>query len=78
MNNESADIIRMFNTGFNEVGGVTNPGLDLDPVELRDAAKEVDDWMYNEVCNGVYKAGFARSQEAYDKAVDSLFLHLDK
>lgn len=58
--------------------GVANPGLDLAPADLEDAMASVDSWMYDEVCNGVYKAGFAKTQMAYDAAVDSLFLHLER
>lgn len=78
VNNESSEIIKIFNSAFNEVEGVTNPGLELAPADLEEAAKEVDGWMYDEVCNGVYKAGFAKSQEAYDRAVTSIFVHLEK
>lgn len=80
VNNESSEIIQILNTAFNDVEGVGNPGLDLTPKGPQEEAwaKEVDGWMYNEVCNGVYKAGFANTQEAYDRAVTSLFIHLDK
>lgn len=78
MNNESSEIIRMLNTAFNEVEGVTNPGLDLAPAELEGAMAEVDGWMYDEVCNGVYKAGFAKAQQPYEMAFNSIFLHLEK
>lgn len=80
INNESSEIIQIFNTAFNDVEGVGNPGLDLAPQtdQERAWAEEVDDWLYNEVCNGVYKSGFAKTQGAYDVAVTSLFAHLDK
>lgn len=80
VNNESSEIIQIFNTAFNDVEGVGNPGLDLAPQtdQERAWAEEVDDWLYNEVCNGVYKSGFAKTQQAYDVAVTSLFAHLDK
>ncbi|CBJ48330.1 Putative Glutathione S-transferase [Ectocarpus siliculosus] len=80
VNNESSEIIQIFNTAFNDVEGVGNPGLDLAPQtdQERAWAEEVDDWLYNEVCNGVYRSGFAKTQGAYDVAVTSLFAHLDK
>lgn len=78
VNNESSEIIKIFNSAFNEVEGVKRPELELAPEDLADAAAEVDGWMYDEICNGVYKAGFAKSQEAYEKAVKSIFVHLEK
>lgn len=80
VNNESSEIIQILNSAFNDVEGVGNPGLDLAPItdQERTWANEVDGWMYDEVCNGVYKSGFATTQEAYDRAVVSLFEHLDK
>ena len=80
VNNESSDIINIFNTAFNDLEGVAHPELDLAPETEQEKAwaQEVDGWMYDEVCNGVYKAGFAKSQAAYDRAVTSLFDHLDK
>lgn len=73
--NESADIIRMFNRAFDEVGA--KPG-DFYPEALRADIDEVNSWIYDEVNNGVYKAGFATSQEAYDDAVTTLFAALDR
>jgi putative glutathione S-transferase len=69
VSNESADIVRMLNDAF--------PGPDLAPVALRD---RIDSWnarIYAEVNNGVYRAGFARTQDAYDDAVTQLFATLD-
>ena len=73
--NESADIIRMFNSAFDEVGAA--PG-DYYPEALRHDIDEVNSWIYDEVNNGVYKAGFASSQDAYDGAVTTLFAGLDR
>ncbi|MDH6266872.1 putative glutathione S-transferase [Rhizobium sp. SG_E_25_P2] len=70
VNNESADIIRMLNTAFDEL---TGNRLDFYPEPLR---PEIDHWnalIYDTVNNGVYKAGFARTQAAYDAAVTALF-----
>lgn len=73
--NESADIIRMFNSAFDDAGAA--PG-DYYPEALRSEIDAVNSWIYDQVNNGVYKAGFASSQDAYDDAVDTLFDGLDK
>jgi putative glutathione S-transferase len=70
VNNESADIVRMLNAW-----GTTGP--DLYPEALRTAIDEVNDRVYNSINNGVYRAGFATSQEAYEEAFDDLFAALD-
>ncbi len=75
VNNESSQIIRIFNTAFNDLTGNT---LDYSPKEL---LSEIDQWnqeIYPTVNNGVYKSGFAKTQEAYDQAVTELFNMLDK
>ncbi|ODT58778.1 MULTISPECIES: glutathione S-transferase family protein [Paracoccus] len=74
VSNESADIIRMFNSAFDGVTGNTD---DYWPEALHDRIAPVNDRIYDTVNNGVYKAGFATSQEAYDKAVHPLFDSLD-
>lgn len=61
---------------FNKYSG--NPELDLCPPELEEKMKEVDSWIYNNINNGVYKCGFAQSQDAYDYAFQNLFIYLDK
>ncbi|CAI9288414.1 unnamed protein product [Lactuca saligna] len=69
--NESYDIIELLNSGLNEVA--RNPDLDLSPPELK---KQIDEWnkiIYPSINNGVYRCGFAQSQEAYDTAVNELF-----
>ncbi|KAG9010463.1 S-glutathionyl-(chloro)hydroquinone reductase [Tulasnella sp. JGI-2019a] len=78
VNNESAEIIRMFNTAFNDLLPVEKSKLDLYPNELRKDIDEVNDWLYNTVNSGVYKTGFATSQEAYDANVKPLFASLDR
>ncbi|OSN09150.1 glutathione-dependent reductase [Lonsdalea iberica] len=70
VSNESADIIRMMNTAFDEVGAT--PG-DYYPLALRAEIDELNEWIYPQVNNGVYKAGFATQQSAYDEAVAQLF-----
>lgn len=75
VSNESADIIRMFNSAFNELTGDTQ---DFYPKPLREAIEEVNDTVYHTVNNGVYKAGFATTQVAYEEAFDALFASLDQ
>lgn len=75
VNNESSEVIRMFNSAFDEVGAA--PG-DFYPEALRDQINEVNDMVYTTVNNGVYKCGFATTQEAYDEAYDVLFKALDE
>ena len=74
VNNESTEILRMFNVAFNEK---TNNQLDFYPKELRDEIDDVNETVYHTVNNGVYQAGFASRQEAYDLAVTSLFSTLE-
>ncbi|XP_061352673.1 uncharacterized protein LOC133297521 [Gastrolobium bilobum] len=74
--NESYDIIELFNSGLN--GLARNPGLDLSPPELKGKIEEWYQVIYPNVNNGVYRCGFAQSQEAYDRAVNDLFCTLDK
>jgi len=74
VSNESAEIIRMFNSAFN---GLTGDGQDFYPVPLRGEIDAVNARIYDEVNNGVYKSGFATTQGAYDDAVTALFAALD-
>lgn len=74
VNNESSEIIRMLNSAFDDVGAA--PG-DYYPEELRDEIDAINDRVYRTVNNGVYKAGFATTQEAYEKHVHPLFESLD-
>jgi glutathionyl-hydroquinone reductase len=71
VNNESADLLRMFNSEFDAVAD--GPAPDLYPEELRDEIDAVNERVYATVNNGVYRAGFARSQEAYEEAFAQLF-----
>ena len=75
VNNESSEIIRMFNSAFNEL---TGNALDFYPEHLRTEIDEVNEFVYHNINNGVYKTGFATTQEAYDGNVTSLFAALDK
>ena len=74
VNNESADIIRMFNSAFNDI---THNHDDYYPEDLRQSIEEVNDRVYNCINNGVYRAGFATTQTAYEKAYTELFNALD-
>ena len=75
VNNESADILRMLNSAFNEL---VNTGPDLYPADLADEIDELNEEIYHKLNNGVYQAGFASSQAAYDEAFDNVFSTLDK
>ena len=74
VSNESSEIIRMFNSAFDAVGAT--PG-DFYPRELRAEIDTVNERVYETLNNGVYRAGFATSQEAYEEAVTALFDTLD-
>ncbi|MGB7369854.1 glutathione S-transferase family protein [Erythrobacter sp.] len=75
VNNESADILRMLGSAFDDCGA---NDLDLYPEGCRDEIDAINDRVYDSVNNGVYKAGFATSQDAYEKAVGPLFDTLDE
>ena len=74
VSNESSEIIRMFNSAFDAVTGNED---DYWPLALRDQIEALNDRIYNTVNNGVYQAGFATSQDAYEGAVYPLFDSLD-
>lgn len=76
VNNESSEIIQILNSEFNDFA--KNAALDLNPPETHEQQAAVNGWIYDYINNGVYKTGFAKSQEAYDAANNSLFYHLDK
>ncbi|MDA0118000.1 glutathione S-transferase family protein [Vibrio sp. T11.5] len=75
VSNESSEIIRMFNSEFNELTGNQD---DYYPNELRALVDEWNDYIYPNVNNGVYRCGFATAQEAYEEAYDNLFEALDR
>ena len=75
VNNESADIIRMFNSVFDDIGA--KPG-DYYPEDKRDAINDMNDYIYQNINNGVYRSGFSTTQEAYNEAIETLFRGLDK
>ncbi|MDH3743125.1 MAG: glutathione S-transferase family protein [Hyphomicrobiales bacterium] len=74
VNNESSEIIRMFNSAFDEIGAA--PG-DYYPEALRSEIDEVNARVYETLNNGVYRSGFSTTQEAYEEAVYPLFETLD-
>ncbi|MEL7274655.1 MAG: glutathione S-transferase family protein [Pseudomonadota bacterium] len=74
VSNESSEIIRMFNSAF---GAVTDDDRDLYPEALRDEIDAVNERVYHTVNNGVYKCGFATTQQAYEDAFYPLFETLD-
>ncbi len=75
VSNESAEIIRMLNAAFDGVGAVAG---DYCPAPLRDEIDRVNARVYDAINNGVYKAGFATTQDAYEEAVRALFDALDE
>lgn len=74
VNNESAEIIRQLNTAFE---GLTGKTQDYYPAELRKQIDEINDFVYTNINNGVYKAGFATDQGVYTQEVTALFDALD-
>jgi putative glutathione S-transferase len=74
VSNESSEIIRMFNSAFDDL---TGNRLDLYPETLRPEINRLNDRIYPAVNNGVYRAGFATSQGAYEEAFDEVFAELD-
>jgi glutathionyl-hydroquinone reductase len=75
VNNESSEIIRMLNSEF---GGIAGDDVDLYPAPLRAEIDRVNELVYANINNGVYRCGFARSQAAYEAAYDGLFEALDE
>jgi len=74
VNNESSEIIRMLNTAFDDYG---NADVDFYPALLRTEIDAINDVVYTNVNNGVYRAGFATNQKAFDVAYERLFETLD-
>lgn len=76
VNNESSEIIRMFNHAFDGIGAHSE--VDLYPEYMREAIDAVNAMVYDGINNGVYRAGFATSQPAYEEAYEQLFAALDE
>lgn len=74
VSNESSEIIRMLNSAFNDI---TDNHDDYYPESLRSEIDTVNEMVYHDINNGVYKSGFATTQEAYEEAVYTLFKALD-
>jgi putative glutathione S-transferase len=74
VNNESSEIIRMLNSEFKGIGN----DMDFYPAPLRVEIDRINEVVYTNVNNGVYRCGFARSQAAYEAAYDALFATLDE
>ena len=74
VSNESSEIIRMINDGFRDLSSLKH---DFYPMALRDKIDAVNERVYHDINNGVYKSGFATSRHAYDEAVTTLFDALD-
>jgi putative glutathione S-transferase len=75
VNNESSEIIRMLNSAFDAFGDAS---LDFYPEHLRAEIDTVNELVYENINNGVYKCGFARTQEAYEEVFEALFAALDE
>jgi len=75
VSNSDDDIMRMFETQFDAIA--TNPQLDLYPDDLRPQIDELNDFLYETFNNGVYRAGFATSQAAYERAAYEVFTTID-
>jgi putative glutathione S-transferase len=75
VNNESADILRMMNSGF---GDLADQSVDLYPLALREEIEALNARIYPSLNNGVYRAGFATTQEAYEEAFVGVFEMLDE
>lgn len=75
VNNESSEIIRMFNSAFDDI---TGDRQDYYPASLRSTIDQINDLVYQNINNGVYRCGFATRQPAYEKAYNQLFDALDK
>jgi len=78
VNNESSEIIRMFNTAFNDLIPADKAALDLYPEPHRAEIDALNGWVYSGINNGVYLSGFATQQAAYETAVTKVFAALDK
>ncbi|KAJ1895849.1 S-glutathionyl-(chloro)hydroquinone reductase [Kickxella alabastrina] len=78
VNNESSEIIRMLNTAFDDLVAPEYRGITFYPEDLRVQIDEINEWIYDTVNNGVYKSGFAVSQDAYERNCRALFESLER
>lgn len=75
VNNESADIVRMLDSEF---AALSNDAQVLRPASATDAIDAINEWVYRDINNGVYRCGFAQTQAAYEEACEALFSALDR
>ena len=75
VNNESSEIIRMLNSAFDRYA---DNAIDYYPLDLRQQIDAINERVYSAINNGVYRAGFARSQTAYEEACENLFSEMDR
>lgn len=78
VSNESSEIIRFLYTEFDDLIDAKYRGITYYPEELASQIDELNSWTYDEINNGVYKTGFAQTQDAYDEHVQRVFNGLDK
>ncbi|KAJ8586796.1 hypothetical protein M405DRAFT_743032 [Rhizopogon salebrosus TDB-379] len=78
VNNESSEIIRIFNSAFNRLLPADKAAVDIYPEAHRQEIDSINEWVYETINNGVYKAGFTTSQSVYENAVYSMFKSLDR
>ncbi|KAJ4983019.1 glutathione S-transferase [Stagonosporopsis vannaccii] len=78
VSNESSEIIRMLYTEFDDLIADEYKKVDLFPKDLQKDIDELNEWVYNDINNGVYKSGFATTEDAYKKNVTTLFKSLDR
>jgi len=78
VNNESSEILRMLETEFDDLIDEKYRAVDLYPEDLRGEIDAAHEWQYDRINNGVYKSGFATTQEAYERNVLALFEALDR
>ncbi|MCJ1394239.1 S-glutathionyl-(chloro)hydroquinone reductase [Xylographa bjoerkii] len=78
VSNESSEILRMFYTQFDDILPEEYKKVDLFPQHLQEEIESTNDWTYNDINNGVYKTGFASTQEAYESAIAPLFASLER
>ena len=78
VNNESAEILRILAKEFDAYATGPYASYDLYPEALRPVIDAANEWIYSDINNGVYKCGFAKTQEAYNEAVERLFVALDR